>query len=138
MLTTKAYLVMLLACKDDSIARLISYTTEVKPGLKAGQVSKDVREQEVEQTPKFTQVVLQRSTCNAVRCKPKNSLTDLYAVCCACYRWVKYCKTYRLSYVRQSTIRHDLLIVLLTAQHSSQPQQKADAVHRYSGAFPSK
>lgn len=58
-----ACLVVLLLCKDLSIARLLSNTTEVKPGLKTFQVSEDVWQQEVEQTPQLTQVVLQRCAC---------------------------------------------------------------------------
>lgn len=38
-----ACLVVLLPCKDFSIARLFPDPAEVKPGLKAGQVSEDVR-----------------------------------------------------------------------------------------------
>jgi hypothetical protein len=54
---------MLLLCKDLSIARFLPYSTEVKPGLKVGQVSKNVGQQEVEQTPQLTQVVLQGRAC---------------------------------------------------------------------------
>jgi hypothetical protein len=54
---------MLLLCKDLSIARFLPYSTEVKPGLKVGQVSKNVRQQEVEQTPQLTQIVLQGRAC---------------------------------------------------------------------------
>jgi len=53
---------MLLLCKYLSIARFL-HSTEVKPGLKVGQVSKNVRQQEVEQTPQLTQVVLQGRAC---------------------------------------------------------------------------
>ena len=61
-----ACLVVLLLCKDLSIARLLTNTTEVKPGLKTFQISKDVRQQEVEQTPQLTQVVLQRCACSTL------------------------------------------------------------------------
>ncbi len=54
---------MLLLCKDLSIARFLPYSTEVEPGLKVGQVSEDVRQQEVEQTPQLTQIVLQGRAC---------------------------------------------------------------------------
>lgn len=58
-----ACLVVLLLCKDLGIARLLTNTTEVKPGLETFQVSEDVWQQEVEQTPQLTQVVLQRCAC---------------------------------------------------------------------------
>ena len=57
-------LVVLLPSKDLSIAGLLTNTTEIKPGLKAFQISEDVWQQEVEQTPQLTQVVLQRRACN--------------------------------------------------------------------------
>ena len=58
-----ADLVLLLLGKDFSIARLVPDATEVKPGLKLRQVGKDVWQQEVEQTPKLAQVILQWCTC---------------------------------------------------------------------------
>lgn len=58
-----ADLVFLLLGKNFSIARLVTDTTEVEPGLKLRQVGKDVWQQEVEQTPKLAQVVLQWCTC---------------------------------------------------------------------------
>lgn len=55
--------ILLLLLGDNTLfAFLITNVTEVKPGLKARQVIKNIRQQEVQQGPQLTDVVLKRST----------------------------------------------------------------------------
>lgn len=68
---------MLLLCKDLSIARLLPYSTEVEPGLKVGQISEYVGQQEVEQTPQLTQVVLQGRACAPSRQRMRYAFRDV-------------------------------------------------------------
>lgn len=71
-----ACLVVLLLCKDLSIARLLTNTTEVEPGLETFQVSEDVWQQEVQQTPQLTQVILQRCACTTLIMKVSRRAHD--------------------------------------------------------------
>lgn len=56
---SEAHLVPLLCCHNALVCRLAAHCAEVKPALEVCQAGEDVWQQEVEQAPQFTQVVLQ-------------------------------------------------------------------------------